>query len=146
MSAKGIEQQQYEGQRQQALKQFLLFSVIGLLNTAVDFLVYGLLLWCGLHFIASQFVAYAAGMVNSYTLNSWLTFRKTSEQRQSARFDRSKAIRFVLLNIVVLGISMLLLYVLVDRLSMNPIWAKLVVTCITVVLNFVGSKRWVFRM
>lgn len=145
MSAKETQQHLDKKQRRLAVKQFLLFNMVGLINTVVDFFLYSLLVWAGWHYIAAQLASYAAGMINSYTLNSWITFRKPPEQRLGTSFDRGQMIRFVSLNLGVLGLSLILLYVLTEILGTNVLLAKLVVTCLTVLLNFVGSKKWVFR-
>ncbi|MFX3631643.1 MAG: GtrA family protein [Candidatus Pristimantibacillus sp.] len=145
MSAKEVQLQQEKKQRRLAVKQFLMFNMVGLINTIVDFLLYSLLIWAGWHYIVAQIASYAAGMINSYTLNSWITFRKPPEERTGTSFDRGQMIRFVSLNLGVLSLSLVLLYVLTDILGANALLAKFVVTCLTVLLNFVGSKKWVFR-
>ncbi|MUT67655.1 GtrA family protein [Paenibacillus sp. NEAU-GSW1] len=147
MSAKRTELSQVKRQetaKRKALLQFLLFNLVGLINTAVDFAVYSLLVWADMNYMASQVVSYLAGMANSYLMNSKITFRKPSAERVESVFDKAQAVRFVMLNMVVLGVGLALLFVGKDTLGWHAIVAKIVVTCITVVLNFVGSKWWVF--
>ncbi|WP_336790752.1 GtrA family protein [Paenibacillus sp. MMO-177] len=131
-------------QRLGALKQFVLFNMVGLLNTLVDFIVYSILVWAGLYVLPAQVVSYSAGMANSYVLNSLITFKGTSK-KEGDKTDRGRAMRFVLLNAVVLGVSMLLLYELTEAAGLGPLTAKLLATGVTVILNFAGSKWWVFR-
>ncbi|MFF2484489.1 GtrA family protein [Paenibacillus sp. NPDC058071] len=134
-----------ERRRWPAFKQFILFNLVGLVNTAVDFAIFGLLVWAGLHAAASQVVSYAAGMANSYWMNSRFTFKSSAGASADGPIGGGRLLRFVLLNLAVLGVSVSLLYLAVERLTWNPFIAKIVVTCLTVLLNFVGSKRWVFR-
>ncbi|SFF32185.1 Putative flippase GtrA (transmembrane translocase of bactoprenol-linked glucose) [Paenibacillus catalpae] len=132
-------------QRLGALKQFVLFNMIGLLNTLVDFIAYGILVWAGLYVLPAQVISYSAGMVNSYVLNSLFTFKGDAKQASGLKADSGRATRFVMLNAGVLGVSMILLYVLTEAAGLGPLLAKLLATGVTVVLNFAGSKWWVFR-
>ncbi|GGG87898.1 GtrA family protein [Paenibacillus radicis (ex Gao et al. 2016)] len=131
--------------RRKTFKQFILFNMVGVINTAVDFAVYSLLIWAGLHYIPGQILSYAAGMGNSYLMNTLITFRGTSSEAGGTAQDRGRPIRFIVLNLAVLLISLGLLFLIKESWGINPFLAKLVVTCITVVLNFVGSKWWVFK-
>lgn len=137
-------------QRRQSAKQFLLFNLVGLMNTAVEFIVFSLLVWLGAHYMAAQIASYASGMANSYMMNSWFTFKKQPVLVSSAgsvkKFDKGRALRFVVLNLAVLGLSLPLLYLLKEQWGMNALLAKLLVTGATMVVNFIGSKRWVFRV
>lgn len=119
--------------------------MIGLLNTLVDFIVFSILVWAGLYVLPAQVVSYSAGMVNSYVLNSLITFKGDSKQASGSNADRGRAVRFVILNAGVLGVSMLLLYELTEAEGLSPLIAKVLATGVTVVLNFAGSKWWVFR-
>ncbi|MFD1957186.1 GtrA family protein [Paenibacillus thailandensis] len=124
------------------LVQFVAFNFIGLMNTAVDYIVFQALIWAGVHYIVAQVISYAAGTVNSFVMNRAVTFKHAS--RQAGR-TRAQAARFAVLNAGVMLCSIFLLYVFVD-LGGLPYWlSKLLVTAVTVVLNFTGSKRWVFR-
>ncbi|WJH34895.1 GtrA family protein [Paenibacillus sp. CC-CFT747] len=119
--------------------QFIKFNLVGLLNTAIDFVVFSLLVGLGVPYLASQCVSYGAGIVNSFLLNRSWTFR----ERQGAR--GAQAVRFLLLNAVTLGLSLLLLYAFKTGLGLHPMAAKVIVTIFTTLVNFAGSKLWVFR-
>ncbi|TCM88605.1 putative flippase GtrA [Paenibacillus sp. BK033] len=128
-----------------ALKQFVLFNMVGLLNTLVDFIVYSILVWAGLYVLPAQVISYSAGMANSYALNSLITFKGASKKEGAVKAGSGRAVRFILLNAAVLGVSMLLLYELTETVGLGPLTAKLLATVVTVVLNFAGSKWWVFK-
>ncbi|MGO4111318.1 GtrA family protein [Paenibacillus sp. YAF4_2] len=146
MSIEGLEQQtEVRKNRVGAVKQFVVFNIIGLLNTLVDFIVYSLLVWAGLYVLPAQAISYTAGMVNSYTLNSLLTFKGDKSRASESNFDRRRAVRFIILNAAVLGVSMLLLYEFTEVMKIGPLLGKLLATGVTVILNFAGSKWWVFR-
>lgn len=123
--------------------QFLKFNAVGLLNTAVDFVVFTLLSAAGAGYAIAQVISYSAGTANSFILNKKVTFRDRQKAEQPS-FDRMQLVKFILLNLVSLGVSLVLMHVLADRLGMQVLLSKVLVTGVTVVINFVGSRKWVF--
>jgi putative flippase GtrA len=119
--------------------QFLKFNAVGLLNTLVDMLIFSALVAAGVPALWSQCVSYGAGMANSFLLNKYWTFGG------SKTAGNSQFIRFVVINGVTLGLSLLLLHICTTSLGMRPIPAKVAVTFLTMLVNFAGSKLWVFR-
>jgi putative flippase GtrA len=121
------------------MRQFVKFNLVGLLNTALDFAVFALLTWLGVYYIMAQCISYGVGMLNSYTLNKYWTFA------QKGRLEPKQAIRFTVLNLGSLLLSLGLLALLKDHLEQKVLIAKLLTTLATTLVNFVGSKLWVFR-
>jgi len=82
-------------------------------------------------------IAYLAGMVNSFVLNKFWTFKNhgnTGEQM----------VRFVIVNVVTLTLSTIAIYILVDRLEYPQYTVWLIVTGGLLVLNYFGSRYWAF--
>ncbi|OMF31796.1 hypothetical protein BK133_15450 [Paenibacillus sp. FSL H8-0548] len=128
------------------LVQFITFNLVGLLNTAIDFIMFSLLIWIGTYYLIAQVIAYSAGMLNSFVLNSRYTFNKVKgEPAVSKPKQLETSVRFVIWNGILLGITLLLLAALTQWWGLNELLAKLIVTVVTVVLNFYGSKKWVFK-
>ncbi len=123
--------------------QFLKFNAIGLLNTLIDFAVFTLLHSLGMMNTPAQIISYSAGTANSFIWNKKVTFKDQNRGRQDG-FDRMQLVRFIVLNLVVLGISVLLMHLLTDRFGFQVLIAKVLVTGVTVVINFFGSRKWVF--
>ncbi|WP_168122076.1 GtrA family protein [Paenibacillus sp. HB172176] len=130
------------------LLQFIAFGFIGVLNTSVDFTVFALLNWLSVHYAVAQVCGYSAGMLNSYLLNSSITFRRkvakdvVSVKRRS--MDYKQALRFLLWNLMMLALSVALLAAVAQWLAIRPLLAKAVITVLIVFVNFYGSKKWVF--
>lgn len=122
-----------------SLIQFIKFALVGGMNTGVDFLVFSGLLWIGVPYLAAQGVSYSAGMLNSYVANKFWTFQASGKK------NKGEFIRFALLNVGTLLMSLGLMYVFTDGLGLHPLFSKLVVTGATVVVNFLGNKLWVFK-
>lgn len=125
------------------VKQFLKFNLVGLVNTGIDFVIFTLLLWLGVFVLGAQCISYAAGTVNSYFMNKRLTFNDRVDRNQK-KFNLAKFIKFSLINLVVLGCSLPLLFMLIHPLGLHPIVAKVIVTCGTVIVNFFATRKWVF--
>ncbi|UQZ34756.1 GtrA family protein [Paenibacillus sp. PK3_47] len=123
--------------------QFLKFNAVGLLNTLVDFAVFTLLHSLGMFNTPAQIISYSAGTANSFIWNKKVTFRDRNKGN-TAGFDRMQLIRFIILNLIVLGISVLLIHVLTDSFGIQVLAAKVLVTFVTVIINFFGSRKWVF--
>ena len=124
----------------ESLKKFIKFGITGVMNTLVDFVVYSLLTFgLSVNLYLAQVVGYSCGMVNSYVVNRRWTFR-TKE-----RFFSGEALRFVLLNLAMLGLSVLLLAFFSQTMGLGSFFGKVASTCVVMVVNFVANKWWVFR-
>jgi len=125
------------------IAQFVKFNLVGLLNTFIDFAIFTILIWFGAYYMFAQVIAYGAGMINSYVLNSRYTFNK-KENASPKPQQLNRSMRFIVWNGILLGITLLLLMVFNEWWGLNEVVSKLFVTVVTVVLNFYGSKKWVF--
>jgi putative flippase GtrA len=123
--------------------QFLKFNAVGLLNTLIDFAVFTLLHSIGMVNTPAQIFSYSAGTANSFFWNKKVTFRDRAGGSEES-FDRMQLVRFIVLNLLVLGISVLLIHILTDILDIQVLISKILVTFVTVIINFFGSRKWVF--
>jgi putative flippase GtrA len=133
----------FKQNRKMLAAQFVRFNLVGLLNTAIDFVLFTLFIWLGVYYLLAQIIAYGAGMANSFLLNNRYTFSK-GQAAVTGTSERKKQLRFVAWNGIVLGISLLLLAVFTKLFRMDEVLAKAFVTVVTVSINFYGSKKWVF--
>lgn len=132
-----------QNNRRETFIQFIKFNFVGLLNTLVDMAVFALLNGLGLFYVAAQIISYSAGTANSFILNSKITFKDRVRSKEEG-FDHRQLLRFIALNLVVLGISLILMSLLISRLGLQELISKVLVTFVTVVINFFGSRKWVF--
>ncbi|MEJ9164952.1 GtrA family protein, partial [Paenibacillus graminis] len=109
----------------------------------IDFAVFTLLHSLGMLNTPAQIISYSAGTANSFIWNKKVTFRDQDRGSKDG-FDRMQLVRFIILNLIVLGISVLLMHLLTDRFGIQVLVAKVLVTIVTVVINFFGSRKWVF--
>lgn len=125
---------------QDEIKRMTKFAVTGIGNTVVDYVIYSLLaVLLGVNVYLAQFCGYAAGMLNSYLINRSWTFQTKH------RFFSLQLVKFVIVNLITLAVSMLMLKILIDFVGFSLLLAKLPTIGVTIVLNFVLSRLWVFR-
>ena len=116
------------------------FAIVGVANTLLDMGVFWLLsVLLGINPYISQVISYSCGMLNSYIFNRSWTFRS------QAKFFSPALLRFIILNLIMLGISTGLLFVLLDILAVPKMIAKVCATIITLVISFVVNRLWVFK-
>ena len=121
-------------------KQFILYAIVGVINTLVDLGVYSLVLFLSGIPTLSQIVGYASGILCSFCLNRGVTFKEENGGSPLLQF-----LRFLLVNGVTLGISVLGIRFLTEHWTMSGYLAKLPITVVTFVVNYLGYKILVFR-
>lgn len=120
------------------LIKFIKFNAVGLVNTAVDFLVFTLLVALGMNYVPAQVISYACGTLNSYIFNSRWTFK---DKRDSAR----RVLAFVAVNLVALGVSLGIQAVLNDHFGFQEIVSKIIALPFSIGVNFIGNRLFVFK-
>lgn len=116
-------------------RQFLLYCVIGLSGTTLDFLIYSLLLKASLFdYQAANTIGYASGTLLSFILNARFNFRVT---------DRIAQRLFCFFGVALLGwtVSALLLHWLIGGWHFNRYFSKLG-TLVVVMLVQYNLNRW----
>lgn len=116
------------------------FALVGVANTLIDMGVFALLAQLmGVNVYLSQCISYSAGVLNSYIFNRSWTF-KTKEH-----FWSPALLRFLVLNFIMLALSTVIIWVFYDLLSVHKLIAKCISVPITMILNFLASRLWVFH-
>lgn len=137
--------------------QLVKFAIVGVLNTLVDFAVFQTLnLLLGWVYVA-QIFGYTCGIVNSYLWNSNWTFRE--QRTRSLR----EMMLFLVVNLISLGVSLGVIWLCREVFGVTNEWAatwmpdllsgfvkgdtiaKLIATCVAIVVNFVGNRLFVFN-
>lgn len=123
------------------LWQFFKFGLVGCSNSAVTLIVYYICIWLlGAEFyLLGQTVGYIAAVINSFFWNSRYVFN-------DSQVNKTKAfVKMCLCNVVVYVMQMVLLYGLVDILSISEKLAPVMVIFITLPVNFILNKVFAFR-
>lgn len=119
--------------------QLVKFLLVGVLNTAIQYLVF-LTLYevVRVNYLVASTVGYCLGMLNSYFLNRRWTFASATAQ------IFPEAMRFVTVNLLALGTNTGLLFLLVSTHDMRPRIAQLWALAGSVSVNFVLNRCWTF--
>jgi putative flippase GtrA len=128
-----------ENMKNQTFLELIKFSIVGVLNTIVDFGVFSLLITNGCPVLPSQIISYGCGMLNSFMMNHSWTFK------DNKRTGFSRPIKYLTVNIITLSFMSVILLLLTNPLQFPIIFAKVVCTVLGMVVNFLCSKFWVFQ-
>ncbi|MCQ2433512.1 MAG: GtrA family protein [Clostridia bacterium] len=122
-------------------KEQFLYLVVGGLTTLVNFAVYYILdSVCGLHYLFINWIAWAAAVLFAFFFFFSLVFEAEKKGNILTQFAG-----FVSSRVATLLIEEALLAFTVEILHGSEKIMKLVVAVVTVVLNYVFSKFFVFR-
>jgi len=123
-------------------KKLIRFSFVGASNTLIDFLMFTIFHEAfSAGYMISQVIGYSTGIVNSFILNKRWTFEDKSPRKEAAK----KLIQFVSVNLITLGITLIIMNLLVKTANVNVYAAKVIVTFIAQISNFLIYKLWIFN-
>lgn len=89
--------------------------------------------------VATAF-AFGLSTLYHYFLGNILVFDSGS------KYDKSKELSLVfLVSIMGLVFNLVLMYVFVGVLAWQPMFAKILTSCIVVVWNYLSRKKWIFK-
>jgi putative flippase GtrA len=122
--------------------EVLKFTMVGILNTLVDISVSFILNgFFGIAPVICHVVGYSCGTLNSFFLNKFYTFKSSGNTQKSFL----QFARFIIINLISLSVTSMALKLLMEVLLIDFYFSKVLVTFLSLSLNFVGSKFWVFR-
>ncbi|MDL2300719.1 GtrA family protein, partial [Clostridiaceae bacterium OttesenSCG-928-D20] len=121
------------------LRKFIKFACIGVLNTLVDYLSFSFLYYVvHLSKYLAQFLAVCIAATNSYGLNNNFTFKATKQK------GVKPYLKFMSVNLISVGMSLVLMYVFSDLLKLEPILAKIPISLLMMFVSFTAYDKIVF--
>lgn len=124
-------------------RQFYKFSVVGVINTLIDFSVFVLLTrlitFFGGHVLYANVISFSFAVSNSYIFNRRWTFRSRDQERVR------QYIKFFVINLTGLGVNTGFLYLFVYHFHLYDILSKALAIVITLFWNFFLNKWLVFK-
>lgn len=118
--------------------RFIKFGMVGVINTLVNWIIFFILNALGMYYILANIIAYILGTVNSYLWNTLWVFKYKDKA------STETTIKFIILNLIGLGLNTGILYVLVDLCNLNKFIGLVITTGIVMIINYVVNKLWVF--
>ena len=118
--------------------QFVKYVIVGLINTAIYYGIYYLMLQLGFSYALSLTVGTIAGVINSYFWNKYFTFR--TKKRTVA-----ETVKFLIVYGVQYLSNLLIIYLCVEYLGITEELAGLAAIGIGTFIGFFGHKFWSFK-
>ena len=122
------------------LKKFIKFGITGLLNTAIDFILFAFL--CEIVKSdpkISKIISQTIAIINSYIVNKNWTFQKRKN------YNKTEMFKFLIVNGSSLALNYLGMYIFYDNLGLNKYLCLLPIALITIAINYFGNKLFVFK-
>jgi len=119
--------------------QFILFSLIGVLNTLIHYAIFIILFRVfDINYLVASGVGYFVGMVNSYFLNRRWTF--ISSNNIHPEFTK-----FILVNVISMSTNLIVLKFSVTTMGLIPEVGQIISIIFSISVNFFGNKFWTFN-
>ena len=122
------------------LAQFVNFSVVGVINLILSYLLYVFFVWIGFHHQLANQLAFWISVLNGYILNRFWVFK-----RQAVSKSGTQTLRYFSVYGFNMLLGVILLYLYVDILQINEYFAPLISIPLTVPLNYCLNRFWVFK-
>lgn len=132
-----------------SLMQFIKFGCVGVLNTVVDAILYtiGITLFKFPVGVA-QFFSYFLATGNSYFFNSRWTFKEKKGKEGVIKFFALNALTLLISVVLINFFEKIIYFDTIFGLSVsdtvNKLILKIPIMFVTVLINFLGSKLWIF--
>lgn len=125
-------------QRQMALLQFILYSVVGGICFTIDIAGFVLLRYLGMAILAASAVSFVTATIANYLLCCALVFR-------SGRFSRGEELlRLSTIAIIGLSLNSAVVWILAELLRLDPTLAKVLAVFPVLAWNYLGRRSMVF--
>ena len=116
----------------------LLYGLIGLLSSSVDFCIYSILVMLHSDLFVANAIGVNIGIITSFSLNRRSNFKVKDHAR--LRFTS-----FYLIGMIGLAISTGILYLAVDIWDINEFYAKGITIILVAIIQFLLNKTITFR-
>lgn len=121
-------------------KPFVKYAIVGLSGTLIDLVsLYLLVEFFFLPVLLAASLAFILAVINNFILNKFWTFRHPSKNYKKL------FIKFLIVSLVGLGLTLLSMYLLVYLLAIWYIAAKIITSVLVVAWNFLANRLWTFK-
>ncbi len=123
------------------LERFVKWSVVGAIGAVVDFSILSALVeLAGVYVHFAQAISFTCAVVNNYILNRTWTFGEIKHKGSAVQF-----MQFFIVSILGLLTRTVIIYILVEWLSIWYIVATAIAVVVVLVWNFFANLVWTFR-
>lgn len=119
-------------------KELFTYLLSGVLTTAVNYMIYGGFLFLHIPWLTANSIAWGGAVLTAYALNRRWVFHSQNQVK-------TELISFAGLRFLTLLTENFLLWFLIHLMDMGPLPAKLLVSIVTVLGNYVLCKYGIFK-
>ena len=119
------------------------YVLVGLAAFSTEYISFIILIALFPSLLVAQTVSFLLGLIVSFSGNRSITFKRNSDS--FALSGRSQLWRYSLLATVNLVFTNIFIYLLVDKISIDPVIAKVLVMVSVVVWNYILFNKVIFR-
>jgi len=124
------------------MKQIKQFLLLGLFSTAIDYIIYSLLILLSVYYVIAVIVGYSLGLLFNYHMGRKYIFTKGIKlKNRHYEFFSVATIAFVgmLLNIIIVKLLSYMLF------SLNPLYSRIIAIGIVFFWNYFLRKIFVYH-
>lgn len=122
--------------------QFIQFGIVGLSNTAISYVVYVILVCFHFNYLFASVLGFLVSVINAFYWNNKYVFKKNKGKRTLISTFFKTFISYAGTGLVLQNI---LLVFWVNAFHINELFAPIINLFITVPLNFILNRFWVFN-
>lgn len=125
------------------VRELTLYGICGALSTILDvglFWIFANIF--DFHYLVANAIAWILAIIFSFLANKYFVFESKSFKRD---VWVKEAAEFFCARGLACGIDMGGMYILVSVLDINKNYAKLIVTLVVIIINYIISKFWIFK-
>ena len=125
------------------IKELILYGICGALSTILDVGIFWFLAnVVNIHYLVANAIAWVLAVIFSFLANKYYVFGSKSFKREvwvkeAAEFFGARGLACF--------IDMGGMYLLVSFIGIDKNYAKLIVTFVVIVINYILSKFWIFK-
>lgn len=124
--------------KQIKLKELLRFLVGGGSAVIVDFVIYRIIVYCGIEMLVAKSISYVAGAALGFIINKFWTF-------ESKKLSIHEILRYIILY-ACSALANTSVNAVVMWVTSITIFAFLCATGVSTIMNFLGQKFFVFKI
>ena len=121
------------------LGEFIRFNIVGIINTAITYGIYALVVYLTENYTAGVACDYAFGIVFSFLLNKYITFKNHD------RITVVMVLKMILSYLPSFLLNLVSLHILIGMWGWNKYAAQLVTAACIAVISYILQKLFVFR-
>ncbi|MBR1942926.1 GtrA family protein [bacterium] len=123
------------------IKQLFKFGITGLINNGISLGVYYIVIFINAKwYLFGSVLGFLVSVLNAYFMNSKFVFKEKKEDN-----SKKQIVKTYILYTLNLVLGLAILYISVEKLHISEKIAPFVSLTITVPINFLANKIWVYK-